>query len=236
MAKLDITIAKEAFDALSDELKTFYVATQDGKGYELEGVGSIQRALTEEKAKKATKPELLTEVEELRKFKEAAEAAKLEAANKDLEAQGKYEEALQAKETAWKTRLDTEAAEKESLFADVKRERLTNELVKRGALADRAGYLVGELDTAMELVKGESGYELRKKGGIGDAAEFDSVIEAAKAKTPFFFAANGASGSGASGSDNNGGSSAKTMPIAQYHALPVKEQAAFINSGGKPVE
>ncbi len=206
MAKLDITIAKEAYDALSDELKTFYVATQDSKGYELEGVGSIQRALTEEKAKKTTKPELLTELEELKKFKEEHEAKAADAESEKRIAEGKYKEDLEAKEKAWKDRLDAIAGEKDGLFADVKRERLTNELVKRGVLPDRAAYLVGEIDAETELVKGDDGkYTLKKKGGIGDAAEFDSMIAATKEKTPFFFAANGASGSGASGSEGGSG-------------------------------
>jgi hypothetical protein len=237
MAKLDITLSNEAFGTLAEELKGFYVPTEDGKGYELEGIGSIQRALEAEKLKKTTKPELLTELEELKKFKAEQEAKATEAANKDLEAKGKYEEALTAKEKAWNDRFESEKVEKESLFADIKRERLTNELVKRGALADRAGYLVGELDTATELVKGEDGkFQLRKKGGIGDAAEFDSVIEAAKQKTPFFFAADGASGSGASGSQNNNGGGAKTMPKSQWDTLSHKDQAAHINSGGNVAE
>lgn len=218
MAKLDITLTKEKFDSLDDTLKTFYVATQDG-GYELEGIGSIQRALAEEKAKKATKPELITELEELKKFKADHEAAATEAANKDLEAKGKYEEALAAKEKAWQDRIDAVSGEKDGLFADVKRERLTNELVKRGVLPDRAAYLVGELDPIVELTKGDAGYELKKKGGIGDATEFDSLINAAKEKTPFFFAAEGASGSGASGSGNGNGGG-KSITRAMYDANP----------------
>jgi hypothetical protein len=76
-------------------------------------------------------------------------------------------------------------------------------------------------------------YSLRKKGGIGDAAAFDGIIEAAKTATPFFFAASNASGSGASGSQ--GGGNAKTMPEAQFDAMSPQQQAAFINDGGSPV-
>ena len=216
MAKLDITVSKDAFEKLAEELKGFYVPTEDGKGYELEGIGSIQRALEAEKVKKTTKPELVQELEDLKKFKEEHEAKAAEAAQNDLIEQKKYEEAIAAKEKAWNERFETEKTEKESLFADIKRERLTNELIKRGALPDRAGYLVGELDPEMELVKGDSGYQLKKKGGIGDATEFDAVIETAKQKTPFFFAASGASGSGASGSNGNGGNGdTSTMTAVQ---------------------
>jgi hypothetical protein len=205
MAKLEITIAKDAYEALSDELKTFYVATQDGKGYELEGVGSIKRALDDEKAKRTTKPELLTELEQLRAEKAEREANADKEAQEMLVKQGEFEKAQAARDAEWQKRLDAAEAEKGSLFTDVKRERLTNELVKRGVLADRAAYLVGEMDADTELVKGDDGkYTLKKKGGIGDATEFDSLIAETKEKKPFFFAADGASGSGASGSDGTG--------------------------------
>lgn len=207
--KLEISLTKEKYDALEESLKQFYVANQEG-GFELDGVGSIQRAFEAEKAKKATKPELLTELETLRKFKADQETAASQAASEDLVAKGKYEDALKTQTAAWDTRFTAEKAERDSLLADIKRERLTNELVKRGALADRAGYLVGELDAETELAKGDDGkYTLKKKGGIGDAPEFDSLIEAAKTKSPFFFAANNASGSGASGGNNGGGAAMK---------------------------
>jgi len=235
MAKLDITIAKEAYDALSDELKTFYVATQDGKGFELEGVGSIQRALDAEKTKKATKPELMTELEELRQFKLDQEAAAAKAAEKDLEAQGKYEEALAIKEKAWQERIDKEAADKAQLLTRLHNEAAKSELIKRGGIPERVDYLAAEIVNQTEFELGEAGAVLRKKGGIGDAAELEAMFGEAKNAKPFFFAADGASGSGASGSDGTGGS-AKTMPMAQFGALGVKEQAAFIKSGGTPVD
>lgn len=206
MAKLDITLSSEAFEKLGDELKGFYVQTEDGKGYELEGIGSIQRALADEKAKKATKPELMTELETLRAEKADRDAQADKEAQDLLIKQGEFDKAQTARDAEWQKRLDAVETEKGSLFSDVKRERLTNELVKRGVLPDRAAYLVSEMDADTELVKGDDGkYSLKKKGGIGDAAEFDSMIAATKEKTPFFFAAEGASGSGASGSGNGGG-------------------------------
>lgn len=236
MAKLDITIAKEAFDALSDELKTFYVATQDGKGYELEGVGSIQRALDAEKAKKATKPELLTELETLREEKRLRDEAADKEAQDLLIKQGDFDKAQAARDAEWQKRVDAIDKEKGELFTDVHRERLRNELVKRGALPDRADYLVNDLIGETELFKNEKGqHDIRKKGGIGDTAEFDSMVDAIKPAKGFFFAATNASGSGASGSEGGGGN-AKTMPHAQWKGLSPQEQAAFIKDGGQPVE
>jgi hypothetical protein len=41
MAKLDIRLTQEQHAALEESLKQYYVATEDGKGFELEGIGSI---------------------------------------------------------------------------------------------------------------------------------------------------------------------------------------------------
>ena len=235
MAKLDITLSKEAFDKLGEELKGFYVPTEDQKGYELEGIGSIQRALAKEKAAKTPTPELLSEVEQLRKFKTDQGAAAAKAAEKDLEAQGKYEEALAIKEKAWQERIDKEAADKAQLLTRLHNEAAKSELIKRGGIPERVDYLAAEIVSQTEFELGEAGAVLRKKGGIGDAAELEAMFGEAKNAKPFFFAADGASGSGASGSDGTGGGG-KTMPHAQWKALSPKDQAAFISSGGKPVE
>jgi DNA repair exonuclease SbcCD ATPase subunit len=213
-----IQITKAEHDALPDSLKAKFQAS--GDAYELieedvEGLKKSKAEILQEKK------DLQAKLAEADKFRKEHEAAQAKAAEADLEAKGKYEEAIAAKEKAWNERFEAEKAEKESLFADIKRERLTNELVKRGALADRAGYLVGELDAETELYKRTDNgkYDLRKKGGIGDAAEFDVVIEAAKQKTPFFFAAQGASGSGASGSNGNGGGKTDTSSMSAVQKL-----------------
>jgi hypothetical protein len=217
MAKLE-TLTKEAYDALSDELKTYYVVTKEGT-YELDGIGELKRALAEEKAKRTTKPELLTELEELKKFKADHEADKQKAAQADLEAKGKYDEALAAKEKAWTDRLAAEGEKNTQLLTRLHREAAKAELIKRGALPDRVDYLANEIVDATDFALEDAGPKLTKKGGVGDAAEFDTWTQEIKAAKPFFFAANGASGSGASGSGGTGGSG-KTITRAQYDANP----------------
>lgn len=229
---MGIKITKAEYEALPDSLKSEFTADGDDYVLQKEDVEGLKKSKAEILAEKK---KLADRLDELEKFKNEREAAEKQAKVAKLEEEQEYKKALAEKEKAWNERFDAEKAEKESLFADIKRERLTNELVKRGALADRAGYLVGELDAALELAKGEDGkFTLKKKGGIGDAAEFDSVIEAAKQKTPFFFAASGASGSGASGSQQSSGN-AKTMPESQFDSLSPQDQAAFIKDGGTPV-
>ena len=225
-------ITKAEFDALPDALKGKFTAQGDAyvlQEEDVEGLKKSKSEILEEKKR------LQAERDELAKFKADREADEAKRKQADLEAKGEYEKALKEKEKAWNERFEAANAEKESLFANVKRERLTNELIKRGALADRASYLVGELDASIELVKGDDGYQLRKKGGIGDATEFDSIIEAAKQRTPFFFAPSGASGSGASGSQSTGGTG-KTMSETAFDALTPQAQAAFMKDGGSLVQ
>jgi len=100
-------------------------------------------------------------------------------------------------------------------------------LTEKGVLADRVKYLVHEMDGDTELVRGDHGFDVRKKGGIGDATEFETMIEQVKASSPFFFEATNTPGSGASGSNGNGGSSAKRLTKEQVKALPPHEKREF---------
>jgi hypothetical protein len=118
-------------------------------------------------------------------------------------------------------------AEVDAIKSNLKREKLANVLTEKGVLPDRVKYLVGELDADIELVSDENGFSLKKIGGIGDATEFDLIVEGVKEKTPFFFAATGASGSGASGSNGNGGN-AKQMKRIDFEKLDAASQMSFI--------
>ena len=233
MAKLEFTLTKEKYDALSDELKAFYTTTKDG-GYELEGVGSIQRALEAEKKGKAEAidkalKEALGDLDPQAARDAVAKLSQLEQA--DLEAKGKYEEALAAREKAWQEKYERDlgkvTSEKETLVANLKRQTLANVLTEKGVLPDRVKYLANELDAQLELATDEAGFSLKKKGGIGDAAEFEAMIESVKQSSPFFFAANGASGSGASGSEHSGG-----MANGNLAELPPTERLAHLFKAG----
>lgn len=237
MAKLEISLSKEKFDALDESLKSYYVATQEG-GYELDGVGSIQRALEAEKAAKKKAVEDAVEkakVEALKPYEgldvEAAKAA-IEAAEKAAEDKHKkagdfeslkvqleerHQKALEKKDEEIKVVKDENSA----ILSTLKREKLANTLTEKGVLPDRVKYLVGELDTEIELARDDNGFSLKKIGGIGDATEFDLIIDTVKEKSPFFFASSSASGSGASGSSTNGNSGVREIPRAEYDANPV---------------
>lgn len=235
MAKLE-TLTKEQFDALSDELKEYYKVNQEGK-YDLDGIGELKRAVKAEKdrteaaikaaVEKATadalKPYEGLDVEAAKNA--IAEAAKAEEDKKKkagdfdgikAQLEERHAKDIEKKEAEKKALADEKAA----ILSNLKREKLANVLTEKGVLPDRVKYLVGELDKDIELVSDDNGFTLKKIGGIGDATEFDSIIETVKEKTPFFFAATGASGSGASGSQSNNGGQGKVIPRAEYDANP----------------
>ena len=214
-----IKISKAEFDALPEAVKAKFEA--DGDEYvlqeqDVEGLKKSKAEILEEKKR------IQAERDELAKFKADKEAEAAEAELEKKKAEGDLESWKKAYDERAKKELETERAEKLALFTDVKRERLTNELIKRGVLPDRANYLVGEMDAEIELAKDDNGkYTIKKKGGIGDAAEFDAMINEAKQAKPFFFAANGASGSGASGSQQASGNG-RTISRKEYDANPTQ--------------
>ena len=236
---LKTKIGKADFDKLPDALKTEYIA--DGEGYKLDADYEDVTGLKNKSA------ELLAEIKKQKALLEkygdldpdaakAALDAKEAAENDKLKAAGAFEELKKKLEERHAKELEQATAERDRLIGNLKRERLQNYLVEKGVLADRAAYALVDINEQIELASDDSGFSLRLKGGIGDAKELETVVEGLKAKSPFLFAANGAQGSGASGSDTKGGSTAKTMPHAQWKGLTPQEQAAFIKEGGKPVE
>lgn len=239
---LKTKIGKADFDKLPDALKTEYIA--DGEGYKLDADYEDVTGL------KANRDEVLKQLAEAKKAMKAYEGLDPEAARKALEtataaedeklkAAGAFEELKKKLEDRHAAELQTATEREQSLLSNLHRERLINYLTtKEGdkVLPERASYAYGDLKEQIELASDDSGFSLRLKGGIGDAKELETVVEGLKAKSPFLFAANGALGSGATGSDTKGGSTAKTMPHAQFKALGIKEQAAFIKEGGKPVD
>lgn len=190
--------------------------------------------------------ELLAEVKKYKDLAKQAEGFDFDKARAAIEAQEKAEQDRLTKKGEWdklKEQLDQRHATElqkakdahDALLRNLKREKLTNLLTEKGVLPDRVKYLVHEIDPNVELVSDDNGFFLTKKGGIGDATEFDLMIDSIKTASPFFFASQTQPGGNAQGSGNSAGSG-KTMPKSQWDTLTHKEQAAFIKSGGRPVE
>lgn len=251
MAKLEFKLSKEQHEALDESLKQFYVATQDG-GFELEGVGSIQRALEAEKAAKTkaiadavekAKADVLKPYEglDVEAAKAAIDAAKqaeedkhkkagdFDSLKKQLEDRHTLE--LEKKETEKKALAD----EKDKILSNLKLEKLANVLTEKGVLPERVEFLRDKLEKEMELVLDDQGFSLKKIGGVGDTKEFETMIEDLRSspKTDYFFKSTNASGSGASGSQNNGGGQSQTWKREQWETASDSERIAFTAANGK---
>ena len=150
----------------------------------------------------------------------AAMDALAKAEEEKLSKRGEYEKLLAQKQQAYEERVAAAQSERDQILANLKREKLANVLAENGVLPDRAKYLVKEIEDQIELVTGETGFSLTKKGGIGDAAEFAAMIQNIRLQSPFFFAANTPSGSGAPGSQHT--PQGKTITRAEYDAAPTR--------------
>ena len=230
---MGIKITKAEYDALPDSLKAKFKG--EGDAFELleedvEGLKKSKAEILEEKKR------IQAERDELAKFKADHDAKTAEAETEAAKKAGEFEKV----EAAYKKRIaDMEAdfaAKDAKRLGTIKTEKLKSFLVEHGVLPDRAKYALADTLDQFDLEEGEQGFALKLQGGIGDAKELDAAVGKLKDTSPFLFAANGASGSGASGSQQQGGQTAKTMPKAQWDALSVQDQAAFIKEGGKPVD
>lgn len=160
-----------------------------------------------------------------------AEQEKLE--HERLAKKGEFDKLLEQNKLAYEQRLDKEKTENERLKNTVKQEKLALTLIEKGVLPDRVNYLVKELAEQVELHTTESGFVLRKQNGIGDADEFNAMVEEFKAKSPFFFAAQVSSGTGGSGSQSTATATGngRTMNKSEFRKLSVAEKYALAKQG-----
>lgn len=233
---LKTRIAKGDFDSLPDHLKTEYIA--DGDGYKLDADYEDVTGLKNKNA------EILAEMKRLKDAQRQFEGIDPEAARKALEERqaaedeklkqlGEFERLQALREERYKADLEKATTAQAQILANLKREKLANALTERGVLPDRVKYLIGELDPQIELATTDNGFQLKKIGGIGDADEFNGLINGVKETSPFFFAADNASGSGASGSGNAGTTAGQTWTRAQWDAASNSERSAFSQNKGR---
>ena len=223
------TITKEQFDTLPDFLKTNFKAEGDSYIFQTEDVEGLKKSkadiLAEKKRIQDEADAMKKRLAEIDANKSAEEEELMKKAGAFAELEKKLRDKL--------TETETKAAEREQgLLNNFKTERLKNELTTRGVLADRAKYALADIADKIDLVSDENGFSLKVKNGIGDAKEFDALIDGMKQSSPFFFAANNASGSGASGSQGNGGNGQKVMTRTDFDKQPPTQQMAFIKGGG----
>lgn len=224
-------ITKAEFDALPDSLKTKFQVVGDEYLLDEPDVTGLKK----------NKEDILVELAALKKKYEGVDPDKartaLEAAAKaeDERArkEGEFDKLLEQREAAWSERISALTTERDTILSNLHREAVKSELVKRGGLPDRVDYLAGEIVGTTEFSLGESGGVLKKKGGIGDAAELDALFTDHRQSKPFFFASDNASGSGASGSDKQGGGIPKTATKAELASMDQTAKREFYVNGGE---
>ena len=148
-----------------------------------------------------------------------------------LAKKGDFETLLQQKSKAYEERIETERREKEQIYSTLKQEKLALELIAKGVLPDRVHYLVKEMNEQVELGTTETGFVLRKKGGIGDADEFNALVEEMKSRSPFFFGASLSPGTGGQASTGTAGVSAR-----KWSDLSAPEKARAIRDAGGDID
>lgn len=234
MAKLKARISKADFDGLDEALKGFYVA--DGDNFKLDSDHEDVDGL------KAKRDELLAKLKGFKDFEglDAAEVkAKLaqlaEKENEDLAAKGKWEEL--EKKLREKHEADIAAASAKY-----------NAIVQRTAAKDLELALIGAgvkktmaEDLAISLTTKNIKHVADDNGGIvwktlddTETVDLGKYIPGLKenGKADYFESTLGA-GSGASGSDVGGNSSAQTWTREQWDGASTQDRTKFSEAGGK---
>lgn len=225
-------ITKAEFEALPESLKAKFKAEGDDYILQEEDVDGLKKSKAEILEEKKR---IQVERDELAKFKADHEKAASETEEEKLKAAGEFkqlEEKLRAKITEVETARDTQIGQ---IKSNLKTERLKNLLIENGVLADRADYALTATAEQFELVSDDAGFSLKLKDGIGGADEIKAAVEGLKTKAPFLFAANNASGSGASGGNNSGGAQTpKTATRAELDQMSATAKRDFYLNDGEP--
>lgn len=223
------TITKAEFDALPESLKGKFTADGDNWSLVEEDVEGLKKSKAEILAEKKAMAEKLAALEKFKSEFEASKSADEEAKQREAGQFAELEKKLRDRITELET---THQTERDKLMTTIKRERLMNELTANGVIADRARYALADIENRIDLEATENGFALKVKDGIGDANDFNKLLDGMKAQSPFFFKADMAAGSGASG-NGGGGNVAKTWTRAQWDKAGTAERVAFSSEGGR---
>jgi Skp family chaperone for outer membrane proteins len=236
---LKTKLGKADHDALDETLKSLYVP--DGEGFKLDADFEDVDGL------KAKRDELLGKLTDAQKLAKQFEGLDPEAARNALAKLNEIEDGQLIKKqqfdelfTKKKSEWDAEKeAMQNRINAQTKRQAeqdLATKLINAGVKAKRAEDLAIVLTQKhIKYVEDNGDVTWKTIDGL-ESVDLDKYIPALKETKGDYFESTAAIGSGATGSSNNNGGNATTMPHAQFKSMDVKAQAAFIKSGGKPVD
>lgn len=195
-----------------------------------EAVLRKNRELLEENARLKRQTRLPDDLDVEKARNALAELQRLE--EEKLQKKGEYDKLIEQKSKAYEERLETERIQRQRMESMLKQEKLALTLIEQGVLPDRVNYLVKELSEQVDLDFDETGFVLKKRGGIGDVTEFNTLIEDVRTKSPFFFAANIVGGTGGSGSNSTG----NVTLNKKWADLNGGEKAVAIREAGGDIE
>ncbi len=159
MLQLDITT--DIFNELSDELKTLYTQTNDGYKLQVEIPSTIDNSL---EGLKANNDKILGEKRALKEKLKAFEDEATQKQHQDLEAKGRYEELLTAKQNDFNQQLDNLKS------AKIDAESRLNETILEAALTELTTMLSDTPDLLRPHIRarlrpGPDGIEILDKAG-----------------------------------------------------------------------
>jgi hypothetical protein len=221
-------LTADEFATLPEALKAKFKAESDEYTLIEEDVEGLKKSKADILREKKI---LAAKLVELEAFKNEIESRTSQEEKERLIAEGNFktlEEKLRAKLTETEQAAQAERAK---LLATLRKDRLESELIKRGVIPERVKYAVLELDSKVELDASNDTFSFKVKDGIGDANEFQKLVDGLKTESPFFFAADGKSGSGASGGQGNGGGNAQ-----KWESLTRNEKTAAIRAANGDME
>lgn len=233
MPKLKTNLGKAEYDALDESLKSLYIP--DGDNFKLDADFEDVSGL------KAKNSELLAELKRKGDIVKQFEGLDAESAKKALEelsrieeqkllSKQKFDEVLAQKEAKWKADLEKEVNDKQTILAGFKQKELALTLLNKGVRKEYLDLAGLKLDGQIEVEPKDGSLGLKVKDGIKD---FDELITGLKTSYPALFEAEGSSGSGASGSHKQGGSTAKTWTRSQWDGASTADRSQFAKDGGQ---
>ena len=225
-----MAITKELFEMLPESDRAHFKANGDSYELTVEDVEGLKQSKAQILAEKKA---LQAEADALKAFKAEYEQKQNQTQEEKLKEAGAFAELEKKLRAKIEETEQAKQAELNQIRQTLTRERLINELTKRGVLADRAKYALADIADKVELSADFTA--LKVKDGIGDAKEFDGLVATLREQTPFLFESSLSPGSGATGSNGNGGGQGKTWTRQQWESADTATRVAFTTNGGKVI-
>ena len=230
MAKLKATLTKGEFEGLDESLKTFYIESGEGYLLDAEGVEDVSGL-------KAKRDELLKDLKAKADLLKQFEGLDADAARKALDemekleeqkllSKQKFDEVLAKREKEFNDKLKAFEERYNRRFSSDADKDLQIKLIAAGVREDRAEDLAIILKTKNIKAVDNDGVTDWRTLDTDESVELEKYIPGLKESKADYFKPNGATGSGASGSNSFGGG-------VDLDKMSPEQMLAFANSQNK---